>query len=285
LGQRDVEAYCTNLLGIIATRQRDPVAALRWDEQTLTVWRELGDRSEEAISEGNLGESWLDLGEPTLARRHLEEGARLARACGNGLVVIDVLCNLSVLKRRLGQGERAVALAQMAIDAAAATGAVDFHATSLQRLGEAELTLGHHAAAASAFERIQALALQGHRSDVPDALGGLASVALARGDVPTALHLVLRVLELDGASAVALRSSNPRALALICHRVLSSAGDPRALAWLQRAHGELLSVAATISDEALRAGFFDNIPEHRAILAAWALHERELQAQAGTSAW
>jgi hypothetical protein len=103
-------------------------------------------------------------------------------------------------------------------------------------------------------------------------VAGLAAVALAQGDVPTALRQVQRLLVLDATGAVALRSLNPRRLALICHRTLSNAGDPRALAWLQRAHAELLEVAATISDAALRDGFLNNIPDHRAILAAWDLH-------------
>ncbi len=283
-GLRDVEAFCTNTLGIIASRQRDPVAGLHWDEQTLAVWRELGDRSQEAISVGNIGESWLELGESTRARRHLEEGAQLARACGNLIAHSAALGNLSALERRLGNGERAVALARLAIDAAVATSAPDFEAIALQQLGEAEHTLGRHAAAAQAFEAVQALALRHQLPEPPDALAALAAVALAQGDVPAALGRLQRVLDLDAAGAVATRSLNPRRLALICHRVLSSAGDPRAQAWLQRAHDELLGIAATISDDALRDGFLNNIPDHRAILAAWALHEQESAAPARTPA-
>ena len=271
-GVREVEAYSTNLLGIIASRQRDPVAGLHWDEQTLAIWRELGDRSHEAISVCNIGESWLELGEPTLARRHLEEGARLSRRCGHLVAHSAALSNLSMLERRMGQGEQALALARLAIDAAVATTAPAYEAIGLQQLGETELLLGHFAAATQAFRATQALALRHQHPPPPDALGGLAAVALAEGDVATALQQVLQVLALDAAGAVAVGSLNPRRLALICHRVLANADDPRALAWLQRAHGELLDVAATISDEALRDGFFNNIPDHRAILAAWAMH-------------
>ncbi len=90
-----------------------------------------------------------------------------------------------------------------------------------------------------------------------------------------------RVLELDTGGAVAVRSLNPRRLALICHRVLSSAGDPRAAAWPRRAHDELLGVAATITDATLRDGVLNNIPDHRAILAAWALDEQEGAGRSG----
>lgn len=283
-GLRDVEAFCTNTLSVIASRQRDPVAGLHWDEQTLAVWRELGDRSQEAISLCNLGESWLDLGEPTQARRCLEDGARLARACGNLIPRSAALSNLSVLERRLGQGERAVSLARLALADATAVSAPAYEAIALQQLGEAEQTLGHHAAAEQAFAAVQAHAVKHKRPEPPDAVAGLAGLALAQGDMQAALHHVLRVLALDAAGAVAVGSLNPRRLALICHRVLSSAGDSRALAWLKRAHDELLAVAATLSDESLRDGFFNNIPDHRAILAAWALHEHEQAADLGSLA-
>ena len=283
-GLRDVEAFCTNTLSAIASKQRDPVAGLHWDEQTLAVWRQLGDRSQEAISVCNIGESWLDLGDVSRARRHLEDGVRQARACGNQMLCGVALGNLSVLERRLGLGERAVALAGQAVEAAVSTSALGWHLLALQQLGDAEQAMGRHAAAALTFESIQALALCHQLPEPPDALAGLASLALAQGDLPTALRHVLRLLALDGQGAVAQASLNPRRLALICHRVLSSADDPRALAWLQGAHAELLAVAATISDAALRDGFLNNIPDHRAILAAWALHEQELAAATGTRA-
>ena len=274
-GLREVEAFCTNTLGVIASRQRDPVASLQWAEQTLAAWRDLGDRGQETINICNIGDSWLELGEMSTARRHLEEGARLARACGNLIAYSAALGNLSVLERWLGNGEGAVSLAGLAVDAAVAASAPDFEVLAMQQLGEAELSIGHHAAAARAFGAIQALAQRHQLPEQPDALAGLAAVALAQDDVPTALQPVLRVLELDARGAVAVVSMYPRRLALVCHRVLSSAGDPRALAWLARAHDELMSMAVTISDEPLREGFLNNIPDHRAILAAWAVAEDE----------
>ena len=65
----------------------------------------------------------------------------------------------------------------------------------------------------------------------------------------------------------------PRLVEWTCHRVLASAGergDPRAVAWLTRAHEALQVQAATIQDAALRQGFLHNIPAHREIVAAWA---------------
>ena len=62
----------------------------------------------------------------------------------------------------------------------------------------------------------------------------------------------------------------PRLVEWTCHRVLASAGDPRAAEWLARAHEALQAQAATIADAELRQGFICNIPVHREIAAAWA---------------
>jgi hypothetical protein len=61
----------------------------------------------------------------------------------------------------------------------------------------------------------------------------------------------------------------PRLIEWTCHQVLERAGDPRAGAWLERAHRALTDQAETIPDAALREGFLKNIPHHREIVAAW----------------
>ncbi|MEO6744425.1 MAG: hypothetical protein ABIS28_20490, partial [Caldimonas sp.] len=70
----------------------------------------------------------------------------------------------------------------------------------------------------------------------------------------------------------------PRLVEWTCHRVLASAGareDPRADAWLARAHEALQVQAATIQDAAVRQGFLRNIPVHREIVTAWATRDAD----------
>ena len=55
-----------------------------------------------------------------------------------------------------------------------------------------------------------------------------------------------------------------------CHAVLAHAGDPRATVMLDVAHAELQARARKIGDRRLRASFLASIPEHRAIVSAWA---------------
>jgi hypothetical protein len=56
---------------------------------------------------------------------------------------------------------------------------------------------------------------------------------------------------------------------LTCHRAMQRAGDRRADAILRSACDELVRRSAPLGDETMRATFVDQIPEHRAIVAAW----------------
>jgi hypothetical protein len=65
-------------------------------------------------------------------------------------------------------------------------------------------------------------------------------------------------------------TDEPRRIELTCHQLLAHAGDPRAHAWLVRAHGTLMARAEAITDPALRQGFLRHTPHHCEIVAAWA---------------
>ena len=280
LGQWSIVTACMNTLSLIARHRQDLVALLRWTEQALVVDRQLGGQRGIAISLTNLGGAWLDLGALVEARRYCEEALRLARALGHRFSEGGVLCSLSKLERWQGNGLQAVALAQQAVQILQALGLPQWHSLALYRLGDAHLAAGQPAAAAQAYALQHALALAHKIPQVADATAGLARSALALGDLPGALQHLQQVLALDAASGAVRDAEAPRRVELVCHLVLARAGDARATAWLQRAHAELLVTAANISDAALREGFLNNIPDHRAILAAWVLHENENEHEA-----
>ncbi len=277
----EIEAACANTLSQVAFRQQDMVARLHWSERELTLRRLLGDRRQESMCLANLGGSWLALGELFQSRHCCEEALQLARVRGERRSECYPLYHLSVLERWLGNDAQAATLARAAADVAAATGIKDFELYTLTALGEAELAAGQLDAAEEAFSRAQDLALERKLPHQPDNVAGLARLALARGDVPEALRQVQRVLDQEAATGVAHQARNQGRVNLVCHLVLARAMDPRADAWLQRAHGRLQATAANISDAALREGFLANIPDHRAILAAWAAAAEEAERQAG----
>jgi hypothetical protein len=98
------------------------------------------------------------------------------------------------------------------------------------------------------------------------ALGRLARVRLARGDGPTALELSKQAMELcerlggleEGEALV--RLTYAEALAA-CGRAAEAAAAARA------AHARLIRSAATIREHAVRAAYFEAVPEHARTVA------------------
>jgi len=261
---------------VIASMQNDDLRALVHDQQSLAAYRAAGDRRNEAIALGNIGAGWLDFGALTAARRELEEGLRLMRINGDRALEVSPLCALATLALWQGDTAPAMAHARAALETAVAVHAKDQEAAAWCRLGEAELVLGRHAAAAQAFGSAHERATEIGSPYRHDAAAGLARVALAQGDTAAALQALEPLL---AAGAAAHGDDNllegaefPRLVEWTCHRVLARAGEHgerRAAEWLSRAHDALQTQAAAIADPALRESFLRNIPVHREILAAW----------------
>ena len=269
LGLRKLESLFLNVLSVTASMQGDPMLALAIDTEKLLIDRELGNPLIEAVTVGNLGESWLQVGDFAQARYHLQEGLRLSHAVGDLAMQCTQLLNLSQAVARHGDAEEALALAQAALDIAVAVQNPESQARALWCSGRAELARGQHAAAAVAFERAHALARADDSVNQHDAAAGIAQVALARGDVAAALRALAGVLaHIEGGDTLD-GTDGPRLIQLTCHQVLAAAGDARASQMLRSAHAELQAGAAAITQLGLRQSFLVNIPEHRDIVAAW----------------
>ena len=273
LALRRVEGLCLNALGVMLAMQSDDVGALLLDQQSLAAHRAAGDRRNEAIAQGNIGAGWLGLGELTRARRELEEGLRLMRVNGERALEVSPLCALSTLALWQGNDAHALVQARAALETAVAVQARDQEAAALCRVGDAELALGRHAPAAQAFASAHARASEiasPYRHDAVRRAGpGRAGAGRHRGG-DAGVGAVAGARRETGADDDPLEGVEfPRLVEWTCHRVLASAGDPRAAEWLARAHEALQAQAATIADAALRQGFLCNIPVHREIVAAW----------------
>jgi tetratricopeptide (TPR) repeat protein len=269
LGLRAVEGKLLNTLAIAAERLGDLVGALEFDRQTLLIHREIGDRVNEAIGRLNLGEGWMKLGDLPQARRDLDVALHMLRANGDRAVEGAALSNLSVLALWQGEETRALVLARSALEIALAAQAREEAVLAGVRWGDAELALGLTAPARLAYEQALAHAVQTDSAHQHDANAGLARVALAEGD--TALSLTALQPILDGAAAGGTLDGTeyPRLIEWTCYLVLTSAKDPQAANWLDRAHAALMAQAQTIIDAGLRQGFLHHIPHHREIVAAW----------------
>ena len=290
LGLRGVEGRLLNSLSIACGMQGDLVSQLDLSRQNVLIVREAGDRVNEAIGLLNLGAGWLNLGDLAQARRELDAALQLLRANGDRVMEGAALGTLSRLALWQGDETRALALARQALDIAVATQARDTEVEAGLRLGEAELALGRSAAARQAYAQARERALEIDSPMQHDASAGLACVALAEHGAAgastaapaapatetaqAALQALQSLLDHLAAGGTLDGTWYPRLIELTVHQALALAGDPRAAEWLARAHTALMAQADAISqhgtDPALRHGFLNHIPHHRAIVAAWA---------------
>jgi tetratricopeptide (TPR) repeat protein len=274
LGLRDIEARNLNLLAMAAEQQGDIVGALALDRQNLRIQCETGDRVNQAMVQGNLGMGLRDLGDVTQARREFDAALQMGRANGDRGTEAHALTGLSMLALWQGEETRALALARQALEIAVSARVRGLEMQAALALGDAEAALGRLTAARRAYAQSLAVALAIGSAWEHDAHARLASVALAEGDTASALEILQPLLDATARGALLDGTEHPRRIELTCHRVLASTGDPRSAAWLERAHTALMAQADAIgrsSDDAtLRHGFLNNIPHHRAIVAAWA---------------
>ena len=270
LGLRQIEAGFLNALELAAYAQGDVVGTLELCRQALALSREIGDRRSEGVGLTNWGIAWLGLGDLAHAQRNLEEALQTVRSTGDRVLEGSTLGSLSGLALMQGRGGRALTLARSALEILVATQARNNETVALIRLGDAELTLGRHAAARSAFERALARAIEMGDGVQYDAGAGLARVALDEGDSDAAQRAVEPILAVVAGGGTMDGTECARLIEWTCLRVLVATDDPRANAWGARVHDALQAQAGAIADPVVRQGFLQNIPWHREIVAAWA---------------
>ena len=269
LGLRDIEALMLNILSVAKSMVNDRIGAVSYDQQALIVFREMGDRVNEAVSLMNIGLHRLYLGELLSAQRDLEASVQLAQVNGDRALEAGGRACLSALALWQGHATRAADHARTAITLALAAKEPIREVYARLRLGHAELALGHMAAARQAYADAKAVAMKINQPTHHDASAGLAAVAMAVGEADVAADALRPVLDHVATGHTLHGTQQPRWIELTCHQVLALSGDPGAFDWLACAHGKLMADAEAISDPALRQCFLQNIPHHREIVAAW----------------
>jgi predicted ATPase/class 3 adenylate cyclase len=103
-------------LGILMDQLGDSDTALRLFERSLAIWRELGDRDEQARELNSLGIVHRHLGEIDTGRTLLEEAIALNRELGNQVRLAATLANLGQLENAAGRYDRAAELLTEALE-------------------------------------------------------------------------------------------------------------------------------------------------------------------------
>jgi tetratricopeptide (TPR) repeat protein len=130
-------------LGVLMDQQGEPDAARRMFERSLAIWRELGDRGQQARQLNSLGITYRHLGQLAKARAFLEEAVALNRDTGNMVTLADSLANLGQLEGSLGRWDRAMDAVQEALQLDRQYGSPFGVAVDQSTLALATLRAGH----------------------------------------------------------------------------------------------------------------------------------------------
>ncbi len=265
------EPYTTQLLLVlveIAKDSNDPaeVAALLEQARQAVRATPLGRRSHGPLLLASSRHAGL-LGDWPQAQLHAEAARQADRDIGVPYNEAGDLCMLSECAREQGDPPCALAHADAAL--AIYTRLADQYgqAQAWFHVGQAHGAAGAWPEARTAFETT--LALNDARDDAEGRRASLAHLAEAHlqcGLLKEALPLVERVLnDVEQGD----EREDAVLLALICHRVLAAAQDPRADRLLVQSHRVMQSRAVRVADASIRDRMLEKIATHRAVAEAW----------------
>ena len=207
----------------LAERQGDFAAARALEEESLSIWRALGDRNGIANSLNQLGVVTGDQSDFAAARRYYEECLAIRKALDDprGVArVLNGLANLACMQADYGSArhlhEEGLALNRQLADRRSI-------AISLVNLGDLADAQGDRAGARALYEECLPLFRElGDRAGAASVLANLGVVTIAEGDVSTAQKLFDESLaifvELDARREMAFALEGLAEVALACDR-------------------------------------------------------------------
>jgi predicted ATPase/class 3 adenylate cyclase len=174
-------AQLAHWLGVLLQQLGEPRAALGFLERSLAIWRDLGDRDQQARELNSLGITLRHVDDVDGARSLLEESAALSREIGSPMRIAAALTNLGQLESDAGNFDRATQVLREALAIDREQGDMLGVAIDQQSLAGVSLRAGR--------------AQEAH-----DLLSGMADYVVSSGDP----ELLATTLELAAASAAQL---------------------------------------------------------------------------------
>ncbi len=295
IGDPASEVTALGNIANVHTYRREYLSARDCYERALILARSIGDRYQEAMLLGNLGGSLLSQGGYAEALETYERALGMSREIGNRQGEANVLLNLGHVRRLLGDLDGAQDALEACRRIALEVGDPRLTAYVLLRLAKIHLVRGnldradHLAQEVTEHPEARRLGLFSPalavRAEVAEEAGDTAgarslfdeALALAEPDDPAARILRLREAGLSHATPETIR-------ALVAARdgpvtaISEIEADFQAwrathdIGYLEAAHQELRALAARVP-AAYRDSVVENVPIHRAVLAAWRRRE------------
>jgi predicted ATPase/transcriptional regulator with XRE-family HTH domain len=176
--------------GILAWRQNDYEAARSLSEESLTIYRDLGDKRGIAQSLNNMGNVAHSRGDYPSALAYFRESLAARRELGDKRGIADSLNNLALVVDEQGEYESALSLYEESLSIYRELGDKRGTANSLNNLALVAWERGDHGRARSLLEESVSMYKElGDRRGIANALNNLGLVAWEQGDYPGARTL------------------------------------------------------------------------------------------------
>ena len=174
-------AQLAHWLGVLLQQQGEQQSSLSLLERSLAIWRDLGDRDQQARELNSLGITRHHLGDLDAARSLLEESAAISREIGSDFRLAAALTNLGQLESDAGNFDRATQVLQEALAIDREQGDMLGVALDQQSLAGVHLRAGR-------------------AREARDLLSGMADYVVSSGDP----ELLATTLEMSAANAAQL---------------------------------------------------------------------------------
>jgi predicted ATPase/class 3 adenylate cyclase len=194
-------AQLAHWLGVLLQQQSEPRAALALLERSLAIWRDLGDRDQEARELNSLGITHHHLDDLDTARSLLEDSAAIARETGSAFRLAAALTNLGQLESDAGNLDRATQVLQEALAIDRKQGDMLGVALDQQSLAGVHLRAGR---AREARDQLSGMADYVARSGDPELLATTLEMAAANA---AQLGEALRAARITGAAEAVRRKT------------------------------------------------------------------------------
>lgn len=237
-------------------------------KESLDLQQKVGNQRGIAASKGSLGLFYLELGQLDEAQPYIEQSIEIYIAIGADHDLIQALIRQSRWAFLSRDYTLAYDSAQQGLEIGHQRDILLGRAPLMCCCGHALLAMEKLEMANDAYH--DALRFQKERGLTAltvESMAGLARVALKKGRTKEAMSFCEQIMELS-AKEQARSILDPFDIDLACYEVLTAVSDPRAYPFLQAAVERLQTKAQRIADYALRRLYLDNMPTHRALLAA-----------------
>ncbi|MCM0591096.1 MAG: tetratricopeptide repeat protein [Gloeotrichia echinulata DEX184] len=217
--------------------------AIDYHQQSLEIFRDIGDRNGEGLSLMNLGLAYFFQGQYPQAIDLFQQSLEIAREIGDRNTEGKSLANLGLAYLSLGQYPQAIDLFQQSLEIAREIGDRNTEGNSLSSLGSAYLSLGEYQQAIDYHQQSLEIAREiGDRNSQGKSLMNLGLAYFFQGQYPQAIDLFQQSLEI--AREIGDRNSEGKSLANLGLAYFSQGQYPQAIELLQQG----LEIASEIGD-------------------------------------